>query len=381
MALRLPLLAAAVAAAAACGGSSGTSAEAKPSGVRLQQIGSFNSPLFVTAPPGDTRRIFVVEQGGKIRVVRGGKVLAQPFLDVTSLITSGGERGLLGLAFAPDYAQSGLFYVYYTDTGGNERVVEYHRRSDDVAEPGSARQVLFTRDSEPNHNGGMLLFGPDKLLYIGTGDGGGGGDQHGARGNAQNVGQLLGKILRIEPRQSGSRPYTIPSTNPFVGRQGARGEIYAYGLRNPWRFSFDRATGDMAIGDVGQDAVEEIDFRRRGRARGANFGWRVFEGNTRYADGESAPGAVRPVITERHSDGNCSITGGIVVRDPDLKAWAGRYVFGDLCRGRLETARLPAGKVSETTLRVDQLSSFGEDARGRVYAVSLSGPVYRLAPR
>jgi glucose/arabinose dehydrogenase len=313
--------------------------------------------------------------------MRGGKVLRTPFLDITSLVTSGGEQGLLGLAFAPDYASSGLFYVYYTTKDGNQRVVEYRRRSADVADPGSARQVLLMPDQESNHNGGMLLFGPDKLLYIGTGDGGGGGDMHGAHGNAQNLGVLLGKILRIDPRQSGSRPYTIPSSNPFVGRGGARGEIYAYGLRNPWRFSFDRKTGDMAIGDVGQGEVEEIDFMRRGKARGANFGWRVFEGNTRYTQGESAPGAVKPVITERHSAGNCSITGGVIVRDPALKAWAGRYVFGDFCRGRLETAKLPGGKVSETGFNVEQLSSFGEDARGRVYAVSLSGPVYRLVAR
>jgi glucose/arabinose dehydrogenase len=313
--------------------------------------------------------------------MRGGKALSTPFLDITKLVTSGGEQGLLGLAFAPDYAQSGLFYVYYTGKDGNQRVIEYHRRTDDVADPGSARQLLLMSDHESNHNGGMLLFGPDKLLYIGTGDGGGGGDQHGAHGNAQNLGVLLGKILRIDPRQSGSRPYSVPSSNPFVGRNGARGEIYAYGLRNPWRFSFDRKTGDLAIGDVGQGEVEEIDFMRKGRARGANFGWRVFEGDSRYTDGESAPGAVKPVITERHSDGNCSITGGIVVRDPGLKAWAGRYVFGDLCRGRLQTAKLPSGKVSDTTLQVEQLSSFGEDARGRVYAVSLSGPVYRLVAR
>src|SRR5690349_17433989 len=249
---------------AGCGDSS---SEAKAIGVRLQKVGSFDSPLFVTAPPGDKRRIFVVEQAGKIKLMRGGKVLPTPFLDITSLVTSGGEQGLLGLAFAPDYARSGLFYVYYTTKDGNQRVVEYHRRSADVADPGSARQVLLMPDQESNHNGGMLLFGPDKLLYIGTGDGGGGGDMHGAHGNAQNLGVLLGKILRIDPRQSGARPYTIPSSNPFVGRSGARGEIYAYGLRNPWRFSFDRKTGDMAIGDVGQGEVEEIDFMRRGKAR------------------------------------------------------------------------------------------------------------------
>ncbi len=373
---------AALAALAGCGGSSGASAETgAPAGVRLQKLASFDSPLYVTSPPGDTHRLFVVEQGGKIKVVRDGKVLGTPFLDVSGKVSAGGERGLLSMAFAPDYATSGLFYIDYTDTNGDTRLIEYHRRSDDVADPGSARQVLFHKQPEPNHNGGLLLFGPDKLLYVGLGDGGGGGDQHGAHGNAQNLGVLLGKILRIDPRASGSKPYSIPASNPFVGRAGARGEIYAYGLRNPWRFSFDRSTGDLSIGDVGQDAIEEIDFVRRGHGKGANFGWRVFEGNARYTQGESAPGAVRPRITERHSDGNCSITGGVVVRDPALKPWAGRYVFGDYCRGVVETARLPSGKVTETGLKIEALSSFGEDASGRVYAVSLSGPVYRLVAR
>jgi glucose/arabinose dehydrogenase len=368
--------------ALAVAGCGGAEAEQADGAVHLRKIGSFDSPLYVTAPPGDTHRVFVVEQGGRIRVVRDGKKLSKPFLDISGGISAGGERGLLSMAFAPDYAQSGLFYVDYTDKNGDSRIVEYHRRSADVADPGSARLVLFQRQPEPNHNGGLLLFGPDKLLYIGFGDGGGGGDQHGAHGNAQNLGTLLGKILRIDPRRSGSRAYTIPSSNPFVGRAGARGEIYSYGLRNPWRFSFDRRTGDIAIGDVGQDAVEEIDFLRRGRARGRNFGWRVFEGRSRYNPSERAPGAVFPVITERHSAGNCSITGGVVVRDPGLAAWRGRYVFGDLCRGVLQTAKLQAGrraKVRNTRLKVSQLSSFGEDARGRVYAVSLSGPVYRLA--
>ena len=239
-------------------------------------------------------------------------------------------------------------------------------------------------DEEGNHNGGLLLFGPDKHLYIGTGDGGGGGDQHGARGNAQNLGSLLGKLLRIDPAEAGGRPYSVPSDNPFVGRDGARGEIYSYGLRNPWRYSFDRKTGDLSIGDVGQDEVEEIDFVRRGKGRGANFGWRPFEGRSRYAPGESAPGHVPPVITRSHGDGWCSITGGVVVRDPNLPALRGRYVFGDFCEGRILSARLSAGRarsVRNTPLKVDSLSSFGEDARGRVYAVSLGGPVFRLVAR
>jgi glucose/arabinose dehydrogenase len=307
-----------------------------------------------------------------------------PFLDIRSQVTAGGEQGLLGLAFAPDYKTSGRFYVYFTDRSQDQRVVEYKRASGERADAGSARLVLKMDDAEGNHNGGELLFGPDKHLYIGTGDGGGGGDQHGARGNAQNLGSLLGKLLRIDPAAAGGRPYSVPSDNPFVGRGGARGEIYSYGLRNPWRYSFDRRTGDLTIGDVGQDKVEEIDFVRRGKGRGANFGWRAFEGRARYAPGESAPGHVRPVITRTHNQGWCSITGGVVVRDPGLPALRGRYVFGDYCKGDILSARLSAGRarsVRATPLHVDSLSSFGEDARGRVYATSTDGPVYRLVPR
>jgi glucose/arabinose dehydrogenase len=340
--------------------------------------------VFVTAPPGDRRRLFVVEQAGRVRVLVGGRLRATPFLDIRGQVTAGGEQGLLSIAFAPDYATSRRFYVYFTDRSGDQRVVEYRRASRDRADAGSARLVLKMDDEENNHNGGLLLFGPDRRLYIGTGDGGGAGDEHGPRGNAQNLGSLLGKLLRIDPAQAGSEPYRVPADNPFVGRGGARGEIYSYGLRNPWRYSFDRRTGDLAIGDVGQNEVEEIDFVRRGRGRGANFGWRPFEGRSRYAPGESAPGHVPPVITRSHGDGWCSITGGVVVRDPRLPALRGRYVFGDFCKGRILSARLSAGRarsVRATPLKVDSLSSFGEDARGRVYAVSLGGSVFRLAAR
>jgi glucose/arabinose dehydrogenase len=353
-------------------------------GVRLKRIGRFDSPVFVTSPPGDTRRLFVVEQGGRVRVMVGGRLRATPFLDIRSQVTAGGEQGLLSIAFAPDYKSSGRFYVYFTDRSGDQRVVEYTRASAERADAGSARLVLKMDDEADNHNGGLMLFGPDKHLYIGTGDGGGAGDRHGERGNAQNLGSLLGKLLRIDPAAAGGKPYSVPSDNPFVSRGGARGEIYSYGLRNPWRYSFDRRTGDLSIGDVGQNEVEEIDFVRRGRGRGANFGWRPFEGRSRYASGESAPRHVPPVITRSHGDGWCSITGGVVVRDPQLPALRGRYVFGDFCKGRILSAKLSAGRarsVRATPLKVDSLSSFGEDARGRVYAVSLGGSVFRLAAR
>jgi glucose/arabinose dehydrogenase len=353
-------------------------------GVRLRKVGDFDAPVFVTSPPGDRSRQFVVEQAGRVMVIRGGRKLGTPFLDIRGQVTAGSEQGLLSIAFAPDYASSGRFYAYYTDNAGDQRIVEFQRRDADRADPDSARLVLRMPDDESNHNGGLLLFGPDDLLYVGTGDGGGGGDQHGRRGNAQDLGSLLGKLLRIDPRAGGGRAYRVPDDNPFVGRAGARGEIYSYGLRNPWRFSFDRRTGDLAIGDVGQNAWEEISFVRRGQGRGANFGWRPFEGRARYVDGESAPGHVRPVIVRSHGAGNCSITGGIVVRDRALAGLRGRYVFGDFCKGRVESARLSPGRargVRRTSLEVSSLSSFGEDAQGRVYITSLDGPVYRIVPR
>lgn len=358
----------------------GTTAQKRRRGYRLVAVGRFRSPLFVTSPPGDRSRIFVVEQDGRVVGLRGGK--KRVFLDIREQVTAGGEQGLLGLAFAPDYAESGRFYVYFTDNDAKQRLVGFRRATADRADKGSAEVVFVHDDPEANHNGGMLVFGPDRHLYVGTGDGGGGGDEHGERGNAQDLGSPLGKILRLDPKPGGG--FTTPSGNPFRDRDGARPEVYSYGLRNPWRFSFDRRTGDLTIGDVGQNAVEEIDFVRRGRGRGTNFGWRPFEGRTRFTQ-EPAAGHVPPVITHGHDDGWCSITGGYVVRDPDVPALAGRYVYGDFCKGRIYRATLRDGRardVKPLRLRaVENLSSFGEDARGRVYVTSLSGPVYRLASR
>ncbi len=353
--------------------------------LRLARVGSFTSPLYVTAPPEDRRRLFVVEQSGRIRVVRGGEVLDEPFLDVSRLIVSGGEQGLLGLAFAPDYAQSRKFYVNLTNRAGDTRIVEYTAETEDRADPGSARVLIEQEQPEPNHNGGQLAFGPDGMLYIGLGDGGGGNDSHGRRGNGQNRFTLLGKILRIDPRASGGgRPYRIPDSNPFA-RGGGRPEVFAYGLRNPWRFAFDRASGNMTIADVGQDAIEEVSFVSRRRARGGNFGWRPFEGRKRIFPRENAPGHIPPVIQLRHGDGYCSVTGGYVVRSPELPGLRGQYVFGDFCQGRVRAARLRAsGATNHRALRlpkVDSLSSFGEDARGRIYVTSLNGDVFRLTQR
>jgi glucose/arabinose dehydrogenase len=253
----------------------------------------------------------------------------------------------------------------------------------DVADAGSARLVLQQSQPEANHNGGPVRFGPDGLMYIALGDGGGGGDQHGSRGNGQSLGTKLGKILRIDPRQNGSRPYSIPAGNPFRTRRGAAPEIYAYGLRNPWRMAFDPATGDLAIADVGQGDIEEVNFARRGKARGANYGWRPFEGTRRFADGESAPGHVRPVLQKDHADGWCSITGGVFLRDKALGAGLqGRYVYGDFCLGEVRVAKLQPGRATNDRAlgvrRVENLSGFGTDGQGRAYATSLAGPVYRI---
>ena len=358
------------------------SAKAAAAGVRLAKVGDFDSPLYVTAPPGDSKRVFVVEQGGRIWVLLNGKRARRPFLDIGDRIVSGGEQGLLSMAFAPDYARTRRFYVDFTDRNGDSRVQEFRRskRNPNRADRTSARQVLFASQPYPNHNGGLVLFGPDRLLYIGFGDGGSAGDPE---NRAQNLDSLLGKILRIDPRRHGSKSYRSPSSNPFVGKAG-RNEIYAYGLRNPWRFSFDRKTGDLYIGDVGQNRLEEIDFAKRGAGSGVNFGWSCFEGARPYDSSRNCHGAIRPLLDYGRSNGECSVTGGVVVRDPKLPALVGRYAYGDYCRGQLFSLRVSGGRavdVGSLDQHVTELSSFGEDARGRVYVTSLAGPVYRLAAK
>jgi glucose/arabinose dehydrogenase len=349
--------------------------------VRLLRLGRFDGPTYLTAPRGDRRR-FVVQRDGTIVIVSGRRQLDEPFLDISENVSTEGEGGLLSMAFAPDYRSSGRFYVYYTDRQGFLQVDQFHRSGDrDRADPDSRRSVIRVPHFRSNHKGGQLQFGPDGLLYAGFGDGGSGGDPD---ENAQNLGRLLGKLIRIDPREDGG--YDVPSSNPLAGRGGARGEIYAYGLRNPYRFSFDRSRGHLVIGDVGQDEVEEIDFvpgRGGGRAPrgGYNFGWDVFEGRDRYEDG-NAPGHVSPVIAHRQSSGFCSIIGGYVLRDRSLRGtrYAGRYVYGDLCSPELRLAFLkrPSAPTRATGLRVSNLVSFGEDGQGRVYAVSIDGPIYRI---
>jgi glucose/arabinose dehydrogenase len=345
--------------------------------VRSVRVGNFNAPIYVAAPRGDTQRVFVVERAGRIMVVRGGHKFGTPFLAIRGQVSEGGERGLLSMAFAPDYTSSGRFYVDYTDNSGDIRVVEYRRSSNpNRAAPGSARNVIRIPHSQfNNHNGGQIQFGPDGFLYIGVGDGGSEGDPN---NTGQNLGTLLGNSLRIDPHPGGG--YGIPSGNPFTGG-GRRAEIYAYGLRNPWRFSFDRSTGALSIGDVGQDKFEEIDYEAKGRGLGRNFGWSHIEGNTRFKGG-ATPSYAPPVLVRSHSGaGFCAIVGGYVVRDHSARSLYGRYVYGDLCNSRLFAVKLRSGHASGNHalgVRVSGLVSFGEDARGRVYAVSMHGPVYRL---
>jgi glucose/arabinose dehydrogenase len=361
---------------------------AKPAGngVRLSRIGNFDQPLYVTAPPGDRTRLFVVEQPGRIFVIKNGSKVSTPFLDLRGQVSCCGEQGLLSMAFAPDYATSKKFYVDYTDRSGDTQVVEYRASNGDRANAGTARRLLSVDQPESNHNGGQLQFGPDKLLYIGLGDGGGADDRHGSRGNGQNLGALLGKILRIDPDAGGGRPYTIPSSNPFRSRSGARPEIYLYGVRNPWRFTFDRSTGDLVIGDVGQGAREEITFFSEGKGAGKNLGWRPREGKIQNPSfpNERAPGAVSPQYDYSHNDGSCSVTGGYVGRDSRTPGLRGRYVFGDYCKGDLFSIKLTDSRATSRRslgLNVPQLTSFGEDSLGRMYAVSQDGPVYRLVAR
>jgi glucose/arabinose dehydrogenase len=352
--------------------------------VRLLLLGRFDEPTYVTAPPGDARR-FVVEREGRIRVVRRGRVLERPFLDISDRVTTGGESGLLSMAFPRDYASSQRFWVYYTDNQGFIQIDQFRTAAGrpNRADAGSRRSVIRVPHYRFNHKGGQLQVGPDGMLYAGFGDGGSGGDPD---ENAQNLGRLLGKLIRIDPQPNGG--YRVPAGNPFRGRAGALPAIYAYGLRNPYRFSFDRRRGSLTIGDVGQSDIEEIDFvpgRSGGRAPGGgyNFGWDTFEGRNRYESG-TAPGHVRPVLQHTHNEGFCSITGGYVIRDRSLgRGWTGRYIYGDYCDGTLRLAhmRRPNAPTRRTRLNVSSLVSFGEDSRGRVYAVSLNGPVYRIGRR
>jgi len=352
-----------------------------PAAVRLVEVASgLDRPLFVADPGDGSGRLFVVEQGGRVQVVRSGGVAREPFLDAASLLdTASGERGLLGLAFAPDFAASGVLFIAHTAPGPAVEITRLTVEQDgDRVDLASRRTVLRMADPASNHNGGMIAFGPDGKLWISTGDGGRGGDPW---DNAQNLDSLLGKLLRIDV---GREPYAIPEDNPFVGRQGARGEIWAYGLRNPWRFSFDRATGELWIGDVGQNRWEEIDVEDPRFGGGLNYGWRRLEGRHCYnpRTGCRAPGLTPPIHEYGHDFG-CSVTGGYVYRGKDIPALAGWYLFGDYCDSAVWALRRTgeAVEVAQLVSGPKGLSSFGEDAAGEIYLCDhRRGRLLRLAP-
>ena len=363
------------------GDEGGTGGELPPlgdgqGGAGLIEIGAFESPVYITQPPGEQDDLYVVEQSGRVARLAGKE--QETYLDVSAQITTGGERGLLSVAFAPDFESSGLLYVNYTDRAGDTRVVEFRDQGGTV-DSESAREVLTIDQPFENHNGGLLKFGPDDLLYIGTGDGGSAADP---QRNAQNLASLLGKILRIDPRATDGAPYAVPEDNPFAGQPGAAPEVYSYGLRNPWRFSFDRLTGDLGIGDVGQNAQEELDLVARGEGSGANFGWSAFEGTDRFNADQEALDAVPPVLTYPLGNGNCAVTGGYVVRDQSLPSLFGRYLYADFCVGELRSFPSAPGRPATDDValgvQVLALSSFGEDNRGQIYVTSLEGQVFRL---
>jgi glucose/arabinose dehydrogenase len=348
--------------------------------LRVREVASgLDSPVFLTAPRGDAR-LFVVEQPGRIRVIENGQLLATPFVDLTSRISAGGERGLLGLAFHPSYATNGFFYVNYTDTRGDTRVERYTVSRTDRNRADVATSLLLLAIPQPyaNHNGGMLAFGPDGKLYVGTGDGGSGGDP---LGNGQSLSTLLGKLLRVDV--DAGTPYAVPRDNPFAGRAGARTEIWAYGLRNPWRFAFDPPSNRLYIADVGQGRVEEIDVARDSEA-GLNYGWNVMEGSECYnATGCRKDELRQPVAEYDHgSTGGCSITGGYVYRG-SIAGIRGHYFYADYCRGWVRSIRLDgAGAVAErrewNVGTLGSVTSFGVDAAGELYVMSANGRVWRF---
>jgi glucose/arabinose dehydrogenase len=383
-------LALAILASAVWLGGAPAPAEAAPAPtVALRPVAQLTEGTAIASRAGD-ERLFVARQDGMILELRGRTL--RPALDLTDVVSQdGGERGLLGLAFAPD---GGHLYVDYTDVAGDTQVVEFAMAATagdgpDEPDPKSARTVLTVPQPQANHNGGQLAFGPDGLLYIGMGDGGGAGDSgpgHVAGGNAQSLGTLLGKILRIDPRPAGAAAYSIPRDNPFVGQSGARGEIWAYGLRNPWRFSFDRATGDLWIGDVGQSAWEEIDVAPatsgRNAGRGANFGWNRLEGTHSFT-GSAPSSTVTPVVEISHERGACSVIGGFVYRGRAIPALRGTYLYTDYCDGQLRgVVRNAAGRTRRVDLGIDieTPSSFGERVDGELYVLSQQSGLLRLVP-
>lgn len=390
--LRMVLVAALLLALAAASGT----ARAQALSAELA-VSGLTAPIFLTAPPGD-ERLFVVERAGRIVVVEDGTPLATPFLDISSQVSTNGERGLLGMAFAPGYDSLGLFYVYYTNLAGDSVLSRFAVSADpNVAVPNE--QVILTVDQPAaNHNGGTVAFGPDGFLYLGLGDGGG---QNDPAERAQDPGQLLGKMLRIDvgiPLAPGSlpvpgAPYGIPADNPFVSDPDTRDEIWALGLRNPYRFGFDAATGNLWIADVGQNAREEVNVEPAGSPGGRNYGWDVMEGSLCNPNDPAPappcddPSLTLPVHEYAHTENNCSITGGYPYTATDAGPLWGRYFFGDFCTGRVWTYDIFDDSVVDRTAALSpaagpdfELVSFGEDGFGDLYLVHQGGSIYRVVP-
>jgi len=354
-----------------------TEAPLVPVSYRLREVVTgLTEPVVLAHARDGSGRLFVVEQPGRIRVVQNGELLAEPFLNVRELLTDrGNEQGLLGLVFHPRYAENGFFFINYTDKGGDTIVARYSVSAEaNRADPASAKTILKVRQPYANHNGGDLAFGPDGYLYIGLGDGGSGGDP---QGNGQNLTALLGKMLRIDV--DNGDPYAIPPDNPFATRSGVRHEIWATGLRNPWRFSFDRGTGDLFIADVGQNQYEEVNYQPAASRGGENYGWNYLEGLHEYA-GNAPAGLSAPIFEYSHAEG-CSVTGGYVYRGASLPGLQGVYLVGDYCSGQV-WALTPAAAGWQADLLFEvsfSLSAFGEDEAGELYLLDhRRGGVYQL---
>ncbi len=345
--------------------------------IQFTQVASaLGDPTDIESAHDGSGRLFVVRQTGIIRVLRNGTPLAQPFLDITSKTRLDGERGLLGLAFAPGYAQNGRFYVDYTDLKGDTVIAQYRVSTNpDVADATSEIILLHITQPFANHNGGQVRFGPDGYLYIGMGDGGSGGDP---MGNGQNLASLLGKLLRVDV-ESAPGQVRIPPDNPFVNWPGARPEIWAYGLRNPWRFSFDSVTDDLWIGDVGQDAYEEVDFQPAGSAGGQNYGWNLMEGLHCFRAGCNPQGLALPVAEYTHADG-CSITGGFVYRGHGSPGLRGTYLYGDFCGGSVWGVTRQGGAFTSRKLAASgfSITTFGQDEDGELYVAAGNGNIYHI---
>lgn len=346
--------------------------------LRVVQVATgLQSPLHLVAPPGDAR-LFVVEQPGRIRVIAGGQLLPTPFLDISAKVSCCGERGLLGLAFHPRYSTNGFFYVNYTDTNGDTRVERYRVSADpNVADRPSAFLIIAIDQPFANHNGGLVAFGPDDLLYVGMGDGGGAGDPLRA---GQDSTTLLGKLLRLDV--DGGSPYRVPPSNPFAGHARARAEIWALGLRNPWRFAFDPPTNQLYIADVGQNLLEEINVVDS-RTGALNYGWNVMEGTSCYeATTCNITGKILPALEYGRAEG-CSITGGYVYRGSAIPELRGHYFYSDYCQGWLRSFRSTDGAATDKRSwdvgDLGNVLSFGQDGAGELYVLSATGRVYRIA--